>query len=110
MNYEIDRNLRLTISNANEQLVIPVGGFTRASIQFRKLSGNAWTAAVVTLRVSLDGVNAWDLASVTTVEVEGIVYDLDVSRYAYLHLVVTTAEGTTSEIDVTVYKTDLVWA
>lgn len=97
---------KLRISNLNESLIVDCGGFTQATLQFQSLHGNAWTTAVVTIRASIDGATVVDLPSVTTVSSAGIVYAIDVKDFAFLHLVVTTAEGTASDIAVHTYLND----
>ena len=105
MNKISQTNINYRISNLGERLNIPCGNASRASIQFATKHGNTWSTAVIAVRCSNDNDSIIELPTTVTVTGETRII-VDVSDVAFLHLVVTTAEGSTSDIHVSYILTD----
>lgn len=100
---QLVENLPLDLNAVGSSAVVDVRSVSRASIAIRTLSGASWTSAVVELRASVDGKTVEELAQVYEWAGQGTVWDIDVKPFAYLHLVVTTTEGTALKGRVSVY-------
>lgn len=91
--------------------IVPIGPFTRVTVQATNPDGVTWTTAVITMKRSLTGVHgdAVALATPTTITAVGITEmpDGDAEGSAFLHLHVTTAESASGEITLTIYATDI---
>jgi deoxyhypusine synthase len=105
MNKISQTNINYRISNLGERLDIPCGNSSRASIQFSVKHGNTWSTAVIAVRCSNDNDSIIELPTTLTASGETRLI-VDVSDVGFLHLVVTTAEGTTSDIHVSYILTD----
>lgn len=100
---QLVENLPLDLNALGSSAVVDVRGFTRASVAIRTLSGADWNSAVVELRASVDGKTVEELVQVYEWTGQGTVWDIDVGPFAFVHLVVTTAEGTALKGRVSVY-------
>jgi hypothetical protein len=97
----------LRIDRVGETLCIPVSQATRLTIQTTNPPGKSWSKAVITVKRSLSGLadDAQALDPAATITATGIL-TLDVADTAFIHLTVTTAEGSTSEVLVSTYQHD----
>lgn len=103
MSQQLVENLPLDLNSLGNAAVVDVRGFSRASVSIRTLAGAAWSTAVVELRASVDGKTVETLEQVYEWTGQGTLWDIDVKAFAFVHLVVTTAEGTALKGRVSVY-------
>ncbi len=99
MKTRTDQELQLRVSEANKELIIPVNNSDKLTLQFAKKHNNSWSTAVIAIRGSIDGEMTFEFPTTLTATGETTLY-LDVSGINYVHLVVTTAESSTSDVRV----------
>lgn len=97
MNKISQNNVKFRISNLGERMDIPCGQASRLLLNFVAIHGNTWSTAVIAIRRSLDNDNIVEFP--TTISVSGeTMLEVDVSACNFVHLVVTTAQSTTSDV------------
>lgn len=81
---------------------VALGGADRASFQVVVNTG-AFSAAVLSFQVSLDGVSWFDLSTPVTLNAAGIKYGIDVKGVPFCRVAVTTANGAALDVRVRIY-------
>ena len=79
------------------------GTVDTGTIQMASVSGSPWTASVVTVKRSNDGINWHALETAVTITAPSITNQIDLRGFRYLGFEVTTPEGAASQASFVVY-------
>lgn len=91
--FYLDTEPKILNGNTTSDVVWPVGPYLTGTIQVQSEGYTAWTSAVVEVKRSNDGVRFYSYPTAVTLSADGMTASLDVSGWAWVALVVTTANG-----------------